>query len=93
MKYYMWGVLAMASLVAALFFLRYWRSSRDRLFAFFAIAFFLMTLEWTVSAVLGVSEESRHFYVLLLRILAFVAIIVGVLDKNQRDRRHAGASR
>jgi hypothetical protein len=93
MKYYMWGVLAMASLVAALFFLRYWRSSRDRLFAFFAIAFFLMTLEWTVSGVLGVSEESRHFYVLLLRILAFVAIIVGVLDKNQRDRRHAGASR
>mgnify|MGYP006159526407 CR=1 FL=1 len=30
----------MASLVAALFFLKFWRRSRDRLFAMFAAAFF-----------------------------------------------------
>ena len=89
MKYYMWGLLAMASLVPALFFLRYWRSSRDRLFAFFAVAFALMALEWTLSALYG-TDLSDHFYVLLLRILAFVAIIIGVLDKNQREGRQAG---
>ena len=44
MKFFVWGVLAMGSLVPALFFLRYWRSSRDRLFAFFAVAFGLMAL-------------------------------------------------
>ncbi|HEX4051980.1 MAG TPA: DUF5985 family protein [Steroidobacteraceae bacterium] len=86
MKFYVWGVLAMASLVPALFFLRYWRSSRERLFAFFAVAFGLMALQWTLSSLTG-TDEADHSYVLLLRILAFVAIIVGVLDKNRRERR------
>jgi hypothetical protein len=90
MKFYVWGVLAMASLVPALFFLRYWRSSRDRLFAFFAIAFGLMALQWTLSVLEG-TDEADHSYVLLLRILAFVAIIVGVLDKNHRERRASGS--
>ena len=31
MRTFMWGVLAMASLVSALFFLRFWRESRERL--------------------------------------------------------------
>jgi hypothetical protein len=91
MRYYLWGVLAMASLVSALFFLQYWRTTRDRLFAFFSAAFALMAVEWTVSASLGMYQEGQHFYVLLLRILAFVAIIVGVLDKNRRERHRAGS--
>jgi hypothetical protein len=85
MKFYVWGVLAMASLAPALFFLRYWRSSRDRLFAFFAVAFGLMALQWTLSALTG-TDEADHSYVLLLRILAFASIIIGVLDKNHRER-------
>jgi len=89
MKFFVWGVLAMGCLVPALFFLRYWRSSRDRLFAFFAIAFGLMALEWLLAA-LGGTDEADHFQVLLLRILAFVAIIIGVLDKNRRQRRVPG---
>lgn len=86
MKYYVWGVLSMGCLVAALFFMRYWRSSRDRLFVFFAAAFALMGLQWTVSSLLGV-EETHHADLLILRILAFISIIVGILDKNRRDRR------
>jgi hypothetical protein len=31
------GAIAMASLVAALFFLRFWRDTKDRLFLFFSI--------------------------------------------------------
>lgn len=31
--------------VAGLFFLRFWRRSRDRFFAFFAAAFWLMALQ------------------------------------------------
>ena len=89
MKFFVWGVLAMGSLVPALFFLRYWRSSRDRLFAFFAVAFGLMALEWLLAALWG-TDEADHFQVLLLRILAFVAIIVGVLDKNRRQRGFPG---
>ena len=38
-----WGALAMACWVAGLFFLRFWRLSRDRLFVFFVLAFWLLT--------------------------------------------------
>jgi hypothetical protein len=89
-KYYIWGVLAMGCLVSALFFLRYWRSSRDRLFAFFATAFGLMAVQWTLSALTG-TDELDHSHPLLLRILAFLAIIVGISDKNRRERRQRGA--
>ena len=46
MKQVLMGRLAMACAVAALFFLRFWRQTRDRLFALFAVAF----------AVLGVNR-------------------------------------
>ncbi len=35
----MLGAAATASLVAALFFLRFWRQSRDSLFLWFSVAF------------------------------------------------------
>ena len=86
MKYFVWGTLAMACLVAALLFLRHWRNTRDRLFLFFAAGFGLMSLQWTASSLAG-TDEQNHSYLLLLRLLAFISIIVAVIDKNRRDRR------
>ena len=40
------GALAMASAVAGLFFLRFWRETRDRLFAMFALAFWVLGVNW-----------------------------------------------
>ena len=85
MKYFVWGVLAMGCLVVAVYFLHYWRSSRERLFMFFSAAFALMAVQWTLSALTG-TDESQHSYLLILRILAFLSIIAGVMDKNRRDR-------
>ncbi|MGH8143695.1 MAG: DUF5985 family protein [Steroidobacteraceae bacterium] len=86
MKYYVWGTLAMACLVAALLFLHHWRNTRDRLFLFFAAAFALMAVQWTASSLAGTDEE-HHSFLLLLRLGAFISIIVAVIDKNRRDRR------
>lgn len=36
------GAIAMASAIAALYFLRFWRDTGDRLFAIFALAFLLL---------------------------------------------------
>lgn len=82
----MWGFLAMASLMAAMFFWRFWRSTRDRLFVLFSAAFLLMALQWTASALSG-TDEVDHPYPLLLRVGAFLCIMLAVLDKNRRDRR------
>ena len=42
MEQFLMGAIAMASLVVALFFLRFWRKTGDRLFAIFALAFLLL---------------------------------------------------
>lgn len=81
----LWGALAMAGWVAGLFFLRFWRVSRDRLFLFMGIAFWVLALNWLGLALVHWVAETRH-YVFVLRLLAFVLIIVGIVAKNRRGR-------
>jgi hypothetical protein len=79
-----WGALAMACWVAGLFFLRFWRLSRDRLFVFFVLAFWLLALNWLGLGLLS-GPETRH-QVTVLRFIAFSLIIIGIVDKNRRER-------
>jgi hypothetical protein len=73
----------MQTAMAALFFLRYWRLGRDRLFLFFSLAFCAMTLNWIGLSTVEPARELIH-YVYFLRLLAFVLIIIGIIDKNRR---------
>lgn len=79
------GALVMATWVASLFFFRFWRVTRDRLFLFFCLAFFLLASSWLWLAWLPSLSEA-HREVFILRLLAFVLIIIGVVDKNRRSR-------
>ena len=83
MRLYLWGALSMGAAIVSLCFLRYWRTTRDRLFCYFAAAFAALSLNWIVLACADPGEESRH-EVYLLRLAAFVLIIIGILDKNER---------
>lgn len=85
-RFFFWGALSMACATAALFFLRYWVSTRDRLFAFFAIAFAVLALNWVSLAFIDPGEELRHT-LYLLRLGAFMLIIIGIVDKNRRSGR------
>jgi hypothetical protein len=85
-RYFLWGALFMACATAAVFFLRYARTTRDRLFAYFAVAFAVMALNWLSLAFIDPGEELRHI-LYLLRLLAFVLIIIGIADKNWRSNR------
>jgi len=88
MRTFAWGVLAMASLVASLFFLRYWRATRERLFAFFSVAFVGLTANWTVLAIVNHPvDEARQAHAYVIRLVAFVVLIVGIIDKNRRSGR------
>jgi uncharacterized membrane protein HdeD (DUF308 family) len=75
------GAIAMASLIAGLFFLRFWRDTGDRLFLFFAISFLIEGLN---RAALGLSDdpnEGRPFFY-FVRFLSFVLILIGIVQKN-----------
>jgi hypothetical protein len=75
------GTVVTACLVVGLFFLRFWRKSNDRLFAVFAVAFWIMGLNWLLLAFIQQDELRTALY--LLRLGAFVLILVGIIDKNR----------
>lgn len=78
---FMAGLQVALYLVAGGFFLRFWRRSRDSLFLIFAIAFVLMAMTQAAPVAFGTpSEISSYAYV--LRLIAFVLIIVGIVRKN-----------
>ena len=81
------GAVAMASCMAALFFLRFWRQTRDSFFLFFAGAFGLDALTRFVLGVSRFSEETQPL-IYLARLVTFCLIIVAIIRKN-RPRRGA----
>lgn len=76
------GVIFAGSLTAALFFLRYWRQSGDRLFAIFALAFALFAGNRLALVVIDEANEART-WVYLLRLATFLLIIAAIVDKNR----------
>ena len=80
------GATMLASLGVALFFLKYWRTTGDRLFAVFSAAFAV----FAVNRVLLVSLDEESEYrtgVYLLRAAAFTLIALAIVDKNYGPRR------
>jgi hypothetical protein len=78
------GAVAMASLVAALFFFRFWRQTRDRLFLFFSLAF---AVDVVTRVAVGLSDTSNEdeplFY--LGRLVSFALIVMAIIRKNRRE--------
>jgi hypothetical protein len=77
------GATSMGFFVAALFFLKFWRSTRDRLFLYFAAAFFVLMAERIVREGLKIETEWAP-YVYMVRLAAFVLILIGIMVKNRR---------
>jgi len=76
------GALAAISATVAIFFLKFFRDTKDRLFAFFAAAFAVLAADWVAHATVIPRHESQH-YLFLIRLVAFVLIIAGIVDKNR----------
>ena len=75
------GAVTMGFVIAAVFFLRFWRRTRDRFFVAFSVAFFLLALNQALAQWLGAADE-RVMYTYLLRVLGFVIILAAIIDKN-----------
>ncbi|HEX8916425.1 MAG TPA: DUF5985 family protein [Humisphaera sp.] len=87
------GAVVAACLAAGLFFLRFWRRTRDRLFAAFAVAFWVLGLNWAALAWLQVTRPEQpdeidevRTVLYVVRLLAFVLILAAIIDKNRARR-------
>ena len=76
------GALAMAFAVAGLFFVRFWRTTRDRLFGLFAVSFFIMSINRVLMG-FARSLSTAHDNLYWMRLVAFGLILVAIADKNR----------
>jgi uncharacterized membrane protein len=79
------GIIFTFYMVAALFFLKFWMRTRDRLFIAFALAFLIEGLNQVRFLVVAHPEEgSAGIYA--VRILAFTLIAAAIIAKNMQQK-------
>lgn len=79
------GAIAVSCLLAGLFFLRFWRSSGDRFFLYFALSFALEGLNRIALGLLVDANESNPLFY-SVRVVAYGLIVVAIWQKNRRRR-------
>jgi hypothetical protein len=80
------GAIAAASLVAALFFFRFWRQTRDRFFLYFALSFLIEAANRVALGLLvGADEDGALFY--SVRVVAYGLILLAIWQKNRPPQR------
>jgi len=78
------GAILLACAVVALFFLRFWKKTLDRLFLLFSVAFSALAVERLLLILVDPAHEWRP-YVYGVRLAAFVLILAAILDKNRKQ--------
>jgi hypothetical protein len=76
------GLIMAGYLVIGLFFLRFSRQAQDRLFGYFAAAFWILALQRGMLTFLA-TDERVTLLLYALRAFAFLIIIYAIVDKNR----------
>ena len=79
------GAITMGCATAGLFFLRFWKRTRDRLFIAFALAFWLLGIGQALLTFGRAANEERT-WLYLIRLIAFALILFSIWWKNRRRR-------
>jgi len=83
MQHILTGAIAMASLAVGVFFLRYWKTTADRFFLYFAASFWIEGLNRIHMGLTDPHVEYRAASY-LVRLLAYGLILVAIWEKNRR---------
>jgi uncharacterized membrane protein HdeD (DUF308 family) len=79
------GLIATASITAGMFFLKFWRATRDSFFLSFGASFVIEGLNR--SAVLFTDKPNEGSpWTYLIRLLSFGLILVAILRKNYSNK-------
>jgi len=77
------GMITMGFFVASAFFFRFWVRTSEKLFIAFSVAFLLLAISAALASLLSLPYEERS-WLYLIRLAAFVLLIVAILGKNFR---------
>lgn len=79
------GATVMACFTITAFLINSWQRTRDRFFLFFAVSFFVDGAGRILMGVFDYPEETKPL-IYLMRLAAFLLIIIAILDKNYINR-------
>lgn len=83
--YFLSGGVALGFFVCSLFFLRFWKRTREELFLAFSLTFALLGAGQTAVALSSIPvEEKGALY--LIRLTAFLLILFAIYRKNRSAR-------
>ena len=82
------GALVMGYLTVAVFFLRFYRQTKESLFGFFALSFLLFAASRL--ALVLIQEDEQRDYLYWIRLLAALVLLVGIVRKNLRPAQPGG---
>lgn len=80
------GVIFTASLTAGVYFLRFWKDSRDILFIAFAVFFFIEAAD-RVALISAEHPNEGSPWIYLLRLFGLALLFAAILRKNYGDGR------
>lgn len=89
MNQMLWGALSALSVVASVFFVKFWKRTRDPLFAAFAAGFGILAVHWATLGLFNPADEARAYWY-MPRFLAFALIVWGIVIKNRTDPLRRG---
>lgn len=91
---FLYGIRVATFFFSGVFFLKFWKASKDRFFLLFCSACWLLALECVI-AVRLLAEDSQIFLqvtetsarVYFMRLLAFILIIAAIVEKNRSQKK------
>lgn len=91
LKFMLYGFIVAEQLLLTVIFYRFWRASREKLFAFFTAGFLVMAVHRVLLAfsVAGGGVLEQQTPVFLVRLLSYLLILTGVIVKNLRRKPRA----
>jgi len=77
------GLIVMSELVAAAFFFKFWRRTRDRLFLAFGAAFLIEAVN-RVGTLFIDDPAAGNSIIYSVRLLSYLLILAAIADKNRK---------
>lgn len=79
------GAISMTCFVAGMFFIKFWKATRDRFFLFFSFSFLIEGLNRILMGIFP-SETDRDLMIYSIRAISYLLILIAIIDKNRRSQ-------
>lgn len=76
------GIIVTASLIAAAFFLKFWKQTRDPLFLSFAAAFSVESLNRSMFLIID-NPHDGNAVIYSIRLFSYLLILAAIVQKNR----------